>query len=97
MPKQQVASFPRVAWTGGDSPSKETIKNKLFRQVRLAYFREDVGECGGLDLWACAGTSALERARIFWGRATADAWAYIRELRREDVSSLRRIKLRKAK
>jgi hypothetical protein len=38
------------------------------------FFREQVRECGGLDLWACAGTSALERARIFWNAASLDAW-----------------------
>jgi hypothetical protein len=35
-------------------------------------------ECGGLDFWKCAGTSSMERARIFWNRALLDAWATFR-------------------
>lgn len=54
-------------------------RNVEFRELRKAFFREQLSECGGLDLWACAGTTALERARIFWNRAHLDAWATWRE------------------
>jgi len=69
----------RVAWTGGDVPSDSVKATKLFRALSKAYFREQVNECGGLDLWKCAGTEALERARIFWNRAECDAWATMRD------------------
>lgn len=68
-----IMGYHRRAWTGGDWPTKEQRSGRAFKDVRTALFREQVAECGGLDLWACAGTSALERARIFWNRATADA------------------------
>lgn len=68
-----------VAWTGGSWPTEEDKQNPEFRKIRSYLFREQVKECGGLDLWACAGTSALERARIFWNRANADAHATIRD------------------
>ena len=64
----------RVAWTGGDGPTPEVRRNADYRYLRPMFFREQVRECGGLDLWACAGTSALERARIFWNAASLDAW-----------------------
>lgn len=66
--------FIRTAWTGGDRPTSQTRKRKDFREIRSDLFREQVRECGGLDLWKCAGTSSLDRARIFWNRATLDAW-----------------------
>src|SRR5438093_7163350 len=66
--------YSRVAWTGGDTPTSEVRRNADYRYLRRMFFREQVRECGGLDLWACAGTSALERARIFWNAATLDAW-----------------------
>src|SRR6266571_2062458 len=65
--------YSRVAWTGGDTPTSEGRRNADYRYLRRMFFREQVRECGGLGLWACAGTSALDRARIFWHRATLDA------------------------
>ena len=71
-----------VTWTGGTTPSDADKATPEFRRLRSQLFREEVLRCGGLDLWACAGTSALERARIFWNRARLDAWATIRHHRR---------------
>ena len=66
----------RVCWSGGSVPPKNHTKHK---ELRKKFFREDVQSPEGrLDLWACAGTSVLERARIFWNRANLDAWATIR-------------------
>lgn len=65
--------FSRKAWTGGDTPPAK-YREACYRAIRSDLFREQVRECGGLDLWVCAGTSALERARIFWNRARLDAW-----------------------
>lgn len=62
------------AWTGGDSPGPEDKSGEAYRLVRRSLFREQLKECGGLDLWKCAGTSCMERARIFWNRASLDAW-----------------------
>src|SRR5260370_15749453 len=53
--------YSRVAWTGGDTPTPEIRRNADYRYLRRMLFREQVRECGGLDLWAFAGTSALER------------------------------------
>ena len=74
----------RYAWTGGDVPTKETKRNNtVYRTLRTMFFRELVRICGGLDLWdfkdqygdrCYPGTSALERARIFWNQASLDAW-----------------------
>ncbi len=76
----------RVTWTGGDAPTKADKKGVEFRSLRHDFFREYVGECGGLNLWACAGTSALERARIFWNRAGYDAYATLRSLTDQTVT-----------
>lgn len=65
--------FERVAWTGGDTPPKR-YRNRDYRALRRAFFRESVAICGGLNLWECAGTTALDRARIFWNQARLDAW-----------------------
>jgi hypothetical protein len=88
--EQTTITLPRRAWTGGDTPTKtysgsladcqsvpfepRGIGYYVFRKVRSEYFRGDLKACGGLDLWACAGTSPLARARIFWNAATLDAW-----------------------
>jgi len=65
----------RKAWTGGDVPSRQDIRRyRKLRELRSLFFKEQIQECGGLDFWACAGTSSLERARIFWNRAKLDAW-----------------------
>ncbi len=72
---QRFHMFHRVAWTGGSVPGSEVIARQDFRAMRSVLFREFLLECGGLDLWVCAGTGALERARIFWNQATLDAWA----------------------
>lgn len=67
--------YKRHAWTGGDSaPKGFRRENKEFRELVSAFFREQLEECGGLDYWKCAGTSSMERARIFWNRAMGDAW-----------------------
>ena len=71
-------AYSRCAWTGGDTPPRRYAA-AAYRAIRRAYFRESVGICGGLDLWACAGTSALDRARIFWRAARLDAWATLRD------------------
>jgi hypothetical protein len=73
-----VHEFDRIAWTGGDTPTKETRVSVFYRQLRRIYFREQLRDCGGLNLWACAGTSALERARMFWKHASYDAHATLR-------------------
>lgn len=70
----------RRAWTGGDVPPLWIASSNFyneFKAFRKFYFREQLKECGGLDLWKCAGTSALERARLFWNAATLDAWRTI--------------------
>lgn len=63
-----------IAWTGGTKPSETDKRKPEFKSLRHFAFRESLRDCGGLDLWACAGTSALQRARIFWNRANLDAW-----------------------
>ena len=68
----------KKAWTGGSRPTKKDKKTPAFRALRHELFREQVADCGGLGLWVCAGTSVLERARIFWGRANYDAHATLR-------------------
>ena len=67
-------TYPRRALTGGNGNYKQCT-HADFEWIRHFFFREQVRDCGGLDLWACAGTSALERARIFWNRASLDAFA----------------------
>lgn len=68
----------KIAWTGGSTPTKEDKASPKFQEIRSQFFRDEVNICGGLNLWACAGTSALERARIFWNRANLDAHATLR-------------------
>lgn len=67
--------YPRRAWTGGDTaPAGLRHQSAMYRTLVSGFFRESLQECGGLDFWKCAGTSALERARIFWNRAKLDGW-----------------------
>lgn len=66
--------YTRKAWTGGKSNYKD-CNHPDFGWLRRYFFREQVKDSGGLDFWACAGTSALERARIFWNRASLEALA----------------------
>ena len=69
----------RHAWTGGDTPPPGLRRgNAKFRSLVSFFFQEQLVECGGLDLWKCAGTSSMERARMFWNRAILDAWATFR-------------------
>src|SRR5205823_5999064 len=42
--------YSRVAWTGGDTPTSEVRRNADYRYLRRMFFREQVRECGGLDL-----------------------------------------------
>lgn len=65
--------FERHVWTGGDTPPAN-FRNPHFIALRRFFFREDLKLCGGLDLWKCAGTSSMERARIFWNAANLNAW-----------------------
>lgn len=65
--------YNRHAWTGGNTPP-DGFSHPDYRALRKRFFREQIDECGGLNLWECAGTSALDRARIFWNRARLDAW-----------------------
>lgn len=70
--------FPRVAWTGGSSPTQADIADPTFRRIRSAYFQEQLADwnSGWGDL------PNLDTCRIFWGRATYDAWATVRAARR---------------
>jgi hypothetical protein len=70
------------AWTGGDTPrdgNNLCFRDKTYREIRSALFRDQLKDSGGLDLWyfpdeEMKGTTPLQRARIFWNRATLDAW-----------------------
>lgn len=65
----------RVAWTGGDiAPANERRTNSKYRAIVRALFRESLRECGGLDYWKAAGTTSMERARMFWNHAKLDGW-----------------------
>lgn len=75
-------TFDRVAGSG--RPTKEAKTTVAFKALRRFFFREELGICGGLDLWKCAGTGAIERARIFWNRAEADAWATLQNHNRRN-------------
>jgi hypothetical protein len=66
--------YDRRAWTGGNG-YYHAVTHKDFNWIRRWFFRDQIKDCGGLGLWAGAGTSALERARIFWKRASLDAMA----------------------
>lgn len=74
----------RRAWTGGDvATTHERRTNPYYRELVSYFFKEQLKECGGLDFWKCAGTSSMERARIFWERAKLDAWRTYTERERE--------------
>jgi len=68
-------AYPRHAWTGGNTaPAGLNRQSAMYRTLLSSFFREAMQECGSLDLWKCAGTSSMERARILWNRAKLDAW-----------------------
>lgn len=66
--------YERRAWTGGDKPRPDFPLTMEETQVVRVFLDEQLDECGGLGLWACAGTSPKERLDIFWNRAVMDAW-----------------------
>jgi len=68
--------FMRQAWTGGDVPpiAWERI-SQVASELYAFFLEESIADSGGLDFWACAGTSAEERLDIFKNRAKLDAWA----------------------
>lgn len=72
------AWYTPQAWTGGNDLKPQDTRRPLFRAIRGFFFWDQIEMSGGLGMWTCAGTSALERARLFWMRATLDAWATIR-------------------
>lgn len=72
-------NFQRIAWTGGSTPPENFIQTNLGRELYQFFLNEQLADCGGLDLWECAGTSKEERFQIFHNRATLDAWATYRE------------------
>lgn len=65
------------AWTGGKSPTRADWQNnsKLRAITRYLFAKQHVESGVPLDYWACAGTTALERARILWNRAKLDAFS----------------------
>lgn len=69
----KFGTFSRRAWTGGDVPTTEAKRSPIFQAIRREFFQESLRECCGLDYWTCAGTSSMERARIFWNHANLDA------------------------
>lgn len=70
-----VGLFQRTAWTGGDvPPSNWERTNQIGAQLFTFFLEEQIAECGGLDFWLCAGTTAEERLDIFKNRARLDAW-----------------------
>lgn len=81
-PRIDLIKYPRRTWTGGDTPPPGLAhESEAYRSIRSFYFQEALVECGGLDLWKCAGTGSMERARIFWNRASLDAWRTLTETR----------------
>lgn len=74
-------NIEKVAWTGGDVPPADAKNDSKFRAIRSYFFQGEVANCGGLDLWKCAGTSSMERARIFWKHASYDAWRTLQHQR----------------
>lgn len=73
----KLTEFRKRAWTGGKAPTQEDWRaNRNLRWITRWLFREQHRESGvPMDYWACAGTSALQRARILWNRAKLDAFA----------------------
>jgi hypothetical protein len=71
-----AGNYERAAWTGGDAPPPNwPLTEDLAGQYVYAFFLEEqIRECGGLALWACAGTSVDDRLDIFKNRARLDAW-----------------------
>jgi hypothetical protein len=67
-------TYTRVAWTGGDKPDIDFGREPAQAELIKAFYDDSIADCGGLDLWECAGTSAEERAAIFQHRALLDAW-----------------------
>jgi len=73
--------FHRTAWTGGDAPTKTFLKSSIGKELVAIFLNEQIADCGGLDLWNCAGISPEERLAIFQNRANLDAWATFRKKR----------------
>jgi len=76
---EQRQQYGVKAWTGGSRPPVGlTRTDKRYKGLVSFLFQGQLVECGGLDLWNCAGTTSIERARLFWTRAKYDAWATVR-------------------
>ena len=73
------ALLHRIAWTGGSPPPADFPQHPAHRALYQSLLDEQIADSGGLDLWACAGTTAEERLAIFANRARYDAWATVRD------------------
>ena len=65
----------RRAWTGGDTPQRavvlaDTPTGRLYRYVRRVFFWEQLRDWR--SFWG--DMPNLDTARIFWTRASLDAW-----------------------
>ena len=67
-------TYERRAWCGGDVPTIDFANDLIAKDLIEAFYDEQVAECGGLNLWECAGTSVDERKEMFHNRAIMDAW-----------------------
>lgn len=77
--RQTFSTPQRIAWTGGDVPRRgivlsDTTFAKWYRYIRHLYFREQ------LDTWReyWGDLPKQDTNRIFWNRASLDAWATLR-------------------
>jgi hypothetical protein len=74
--KTVYGNYLRRAWTGGDTPPPNWERtNHIAAQLYSFFLEEQIADSGGLDFWACAGTSAEERLKMFENCARLDAWA----------------------
>lgn len=62
-------TIPTVAWTGGDRPPKH-FKAEPYLAKRKELFRSQLNDW--VNYWG--GVPAISIVRIFWRRATYDAW-----------------------
>jgi len=73
---QSGTEYKRIAWMGGSTPPPDLYKNcQDYRDLTLLFYEEQVSDFA--EYWG--DMPDQDTKKIFWNRATGDAWSTYRE------------------
>lgn len=80
-------TYTRTAWTGGDTVSAQVAASRPFRQLQAAFYQEQLTDWK--NYWG--DLPDADTRKIFIGRARADAWATLRDIKTNPVRGRGRV------